>query len=116
VSIRTPIDDAASPTEGGTATPVDAFGLTGLIAKPPLERTQFHGPQSKMTISAWRLEVKCDQGRGGIGRDDVPSGESFFRGDGIFAGWSRARLAKLYKMLTRSVWADDRPIEFLQLD
>jgi hypothetical protein len=90
-----------------------ALGLTQVVAKP-LERVPVRQRESSLTTSAWRLEIACDQGRGGIALIELTAQHSFFRGDGIFLGWSQERLGEAYRMLTE-LGADDSHFELLQL-
>ena len=65
----------------------DAFGLTGLVGQP-LRRVLVRRRESQVTTSAWRLDVTCNQGEGGIVR--VEADQVFHRGDGVFLGWTQA--------------------------
>lgn len=51
------------------------------------------------TQSAWRLAVDSTQGQGAIIFVEVSPVESFFRGDGVFLGWSQERLDTAYQAL-----------------
>ncbi len=94
----------------------DAFGLTAIEVRP-VDRVLVRRRESQVTTSAWRLEVTCDQGAGGIVRVEVATetGEqSVYRGDGVFLGWSQERLAEAYDSLSRPT--DTGPtFELLQL-
>ena len=94
--------------------PENAFGLTGVVAKP-LERVAIRLRESGVTASTWRLEVASDQGAGGIVLVELSEQRSCFRGDGIFLGWSEARLAEAYRELTQASGAGDSDLELLQL-
>ncbi len=52
-----------------------------------------------MTQSGWRLAVACGEGPGAIVRVEDASGESFFRGEGVFLGWSREKLEAAFGAL-----------------
>jgi hypothetical protein len=52
-----------------------------------------------VTLSAWRLDVTADQGAGAIVLAEAPTGETHYRGEGIFLGWSQERLAETYAAL-----------------
>ncbi len=83
-----------SPQAAGKMEP---FGLTGLSADPPV-RVPVRTRSTRVTQSAWRLPIRCDQGQGAILL--VESGaESFRRGEGIFLGWTQEKLASLYDAL-----------------
>jgi hypothetical protein len=98
----------------GAAPPKDAFGLTGLVAKPP-ERVMVRRRASAVTGSAWRLEVASDQGVGGIVLVDISPDEACFRGDGIFLGWSQTQLTQAYQALTEALRVLASDLELLQL-
>jgi hypothetical protein len=102
--------DAAKVAVGGGPVALSmAFGLTHLVATP-LERVPVRWPQGTVTTSAWRLEIICDQGRGGIVLDELSSRESY-AGDGIFHGWPSAQLAGVYRTLAASLGSDAPPTE-----
>jgi len=91
----------------------NALGLTDVVAQP-LERVPVRQRENQSTTSAWRLEIACQEGRGGIVLVELTRQTSCFRGDGIFLGWSQERLAEAYRMLT-ALSADDSHFELLQL-
>ena len=91
-----------------------AFGSNAFVAEP-LERVAVRWRESGVTASAWRLKVSSDQGQGTIVMLDLSDRSSCFRGDGIFLGWSQARLADAYQELTRALSAGDSDLELLQL-
>jgi hypothetical protein len=91
----------------------DLLGLTGIVTRP-LERVLVRRRESQVTTSAWRLDVTCDQGSGGIVRIQPSPDELYFRGEGLFLGWQQEKLAELYETLTAPT--DDGPdLELLQL-
>jgi hypothetical protein len=92
----------------------NAFGLTGVVTEP-LERIAIRRRESGVTASAWRLKVASDQGEGSIVLVELSEQRSCFRGDGIFLGWSEARLAEVYRELTQALGAGDTDLELLQL-
>ncbi len=105
-----------SETETSSETSNDAFGLTGIVARP-LERVLVRRRESSVTTAAWRLDLTCDQGAGGIVRIEAAtdSGEQgIYRGDGVFLGWSQERLAEVYDTLTRPTGGGS-DFELLQL-
>jgi hypothetical protein len=81
-------------------TGLEALGLTQIEAQP-LERVLIRQRESSVTTAAWRLELRCDQGAGGIVRIEVSAAEAFYRGDGLFLGWSQERMGQVYDTLTR---------------
>jgi hypothetical protein len=108
-----PVGRAVSAMGGGPAQSTDAFGFTGLVASS-LERVPVHPAHGEATPSAWRMEIKCDQGAGSIVREDSSADPSHFRGDGLFVGWCEARLAELFATLVEIRGANQPSIEFLQ--
>ncbi len=52
-----------------------------------------------MTLSAWRLEVTSEEGSGAIVLVEAPTGETHYRGEGIFLGWPQERLGEVYLAL-----------------
>src|SRR5258708_23295898 len=76
----------------------ESAGRRGVCA-PPLPRVPIRTRPASVTVPAWRLEVTADQGRGTIVLVEGPSGESHYRGDGIFLGWDQERLAEVYAAL-----------------
>ena len=66
---------------------------------PSLDRFPIRTRESAVTLSAWRLSVACDEGEGAIVRVDSSAEERFYRGEGIFLGWSEERLASAYEVL-----------------
>jgi hypothetical protein len=113
------VSDAAlkAPTPaigaGATALPPIA-GLTRAVAQLP-RRVPIRWSESTGTTYAWRIEISCDQGRGGILRNDLATPESF-RGDGVFAGWSSAKLGEVYRSAIDSFYAPDEAVVTVQLD
>src|SRR5688500_15303898 len=96
-----PTTDPAAESSDGTSN--DAFGLTAIEVRP-VERVLVRRRESQVTTSAWRLEVTCDQGAGGIVRVGVATAtgeQPVYRGDGVFLGWSQERLAEAYDSLSR---------------
>jgi hypothetical protein len=91
--------------------PIDAFGLTQIVASP-VERVPVRRRESPNTSSAWRLEVTCDQGTGGIVAIEASPDQTYYRGDGLFLGWPQPRLAEVFKSL--SAPRDDDPYPSLQ--
>jgi hypothetical protein len=92
---------------------LEALGLTQIEAQP-LGRVPIRQRESSVTTSAWRLQLRCDQGEGGIVRLEV-SGQALYRGDGLFLGWSQEHLGQVYETLTRPTGGGDSELEFMQL-
>jgi hypothetical protein len=55
--------------------------------------------EGSTTQSAWRLSVACDEGMGAIIAVEIPPEVVFYRGDGIFLGWTQERMELAYKAL-----------------
>src|SRR5262249_13556230 len=94
-AIRFVMDAPPAPTKK------NGVGLKGVVAEP-LDRVPVRRRESSVTASAWRLKVISDQGEGSIVLIEVTEQISCFRGDGIFLGWSQARLAEAYNELTQA--------------
>jgi hypothetical protein len=91
--------------------PKDLAGLTN-AAKRALERVPVRTRESNVTRSAWRMEVACDAGSGGITQLD----DGIHRGDGFFLGWPQEQLAAVYEALLHDgETSDEPPFETLQL-
>jgi hypothetical protein len=69
------------------------------VAVGPLERVPVRARDSHVTVSAWRVLVDSDSGRGAIVLLELSSGEHYYRGDGVFLGWSQEQLASVYRAL-----------------
>lgn len=100
----------STQTEAGK----DALGLTEISVRP-LERVPVRRRESGVTTSAWKLDVSCQQGQGGIVFVDGPPPCPHYRGEGIFLGWSQDRLAEAYKTLGALNDQADSSFELLQL-
>ena len=104
--------DPGSPRAEPKEQATELFGLTGLRAQPR-ERVPIRTRASGVTMSAWRLEIACDQGTGAIVMVQASSQESYYRGEGLFLGWAQERLAAVHDaLLPRS---DEPPFEVPQL-
>jgi hypothetical protein len=89
---------------------LEQTGLSGVSARP-LERVPIRTRSGTVTRSAWRLEVTSDQGIGSVIVAEAE--ETYYRGEGLFLGWSQERLALIYKaLLPRS---NEPPIQVPQL-
>lgn len=114
---ETESDTGAEPgTETSAEAGHDAFGLTAIETRP-IERVLVRRRDSGVTTSAWRLDLTCDQGAGGIVRMELPGetdDQPVYRGDGVFLGWSQERLAEVYEDLSRPT-DDGSRFELLQL-
>lgn len=84
------------PENAGAVGPVPGVTNAGTGS---LERFAIRTRESTVDLSAWRLCVVCDEGEGAIVRVDASAEEHFFRGEGVFLGWSQDRLASAYDVL-----------------
>lgn len=73
----------------------DPEPIQGVTRPEPvvLSRVPVRMRESGVTLAGWRMSVTCDEGRGSIDLVDGPGGVLFHRGEGIFLGWTPARLA-----------------------
>lgn len=82
---------------GGAALP-PVPGLTNsrtvLLRRAPI-RTR----ESGVTLSGWRLSVESDEGEGAIVLVEASTGEPWYRGEGVFLGWSPEALRTAYEAL-----------------
>jgi len=76
-----------------------------------LERAPMRTRESTNTHSAWRMEIDSEAGSGAITLVDATP--SFYRGDGLFLGWTQEQLAETYQRLLAP--DDERPFELMQL-
>ena len=80
------------------AIPEAVPGLTGARATA-LERIPTRSRESAVTRSSWRLSVASAEGEGAIVLVETSPSEAFFRGEGVFLGWSLDRLQAAYEAL-----------------
>jgi len=90
--------DPGAPRAEPTLAPSPALGLTGLRAGARA-RVPIRTRASSLTRSAWRVEVACDQGAGTIVTVEVSPQETYYRGEGLFLGWSQEQLAAVQEAL-----------------
>jgi hypothetical protein len=64
------------------------------------------------TQSAWRLSIGCAEGQGAIIFIEISPDQTFFRGEGIFLGWSQQQMSAAYSLLLPK--SDDPPFEIPQ--
>ena len=83
------------------------------VAVGPLERVPVRARDSQVTVSAWRVLVDSSNGSGTITLLELSSGETHYRGDGVFLGWSQVQLASAYRALIPR--QSEPETEFLQL-
>jgi hypothetical protein len=100
---------------GADADPADrtVFGLGNLRGEPPV-RVPIHVRAHGARVSAWRIEIACDEGKGAIVLAEVNPGESHYRGEGLCLGWPQEKLAGVYAA-ARPRGDDDNPSDGPQL-
>ena len=64
-----------------------------------LERFLIRLREGSTTQSGWRLAVASDEGPGTIIALEIPPDVVFYRGEGVFLGWTQERMAAAYKAL-----------------
>jgi hypothetical protein len=73
-------------------------GLTNAHALA-LDRMPIRTRESGATLSAWRLSAESDQGHGAIVLVEAGNEEVWYRGEGVFLGWTTERLRAAYAAL-----------------
>lgn len=63
-----------------------------------LARVAIRTRECGVTLSAWRLALSTPQGAGAIALIEN-AGDLFYRGEGVFLGWTQMRLASTYRSL-----------------
>ena len=87
---------ADSETQPRRTEPVP--GLTNARALA-LERMPIRTRESGVTLSGWRLSAGSDQGEGAIVLVEDGSGGAWYRGEGVFLGWTAENLRTAYEAL-----------------
>ncbi len=65
-----------------------------------------------VTLSAWRLFVTSDEGPGSIVLIESGDDDRFYRGEGVFLGWSQADLAAAWEaLLPRPAPPEEPPLQ-----
>src|SRR5437870_3914593 len=82
----------------------------GGFAVRSLQRTPVRVRETGATVSAWQLIVDSERGTGSITLIDA-GGQSLYRGDGAYFGWTQEQLAAEYQRLNKP--PDDRPFEVM---
>lgn len=80
--------------------------------KRSLERIPIRTRESNLTHSAWVMEVETEGAHGTITMIES-GGTRYYRGNGLFLGWSQEDLAKTYDELNTP--SDEPPFELQQL-
>ena len=97
-----PEETASSPLESLTNPRVQSF-----------ERFLIRTRGGVATQSAWRLSVTCGEGDGAILFIEIGPDEAFYRGEGVFLGWSQQQMGAVYRLLLPK--SEDPPFEIPQL-
>ncbi|HTR03784.1 MAG TPA: hypothetical protein VMN82_11350 [Thermoanaerobaculia bacterium] len=63
------------------------------VSSHRVERAAARAREAAHTFSAWVLRVETDRGPGAIARVEPTPDEAYWRGDGVFLGWTAGRLA-----------------------
>ena len=90
--------------------------LDRLLAAPwtsALDRFPLRMREGSSTRSGWRIAFASERGPGAIVRVELDDGRTFYRGDGVFLGWSQESLAEGYRRLLPQ--ADEDRFEPAQL-
>jgi len=86
-------------------------GLGEVRAQPP-ERYPLRVRGATNTLSGWRIAIEAPRGPGSIALAEHGA-ETFYRGDGVFIGWSQDRLQAAYRALLPAPQAPE--LDFPQL-
>jgi len=99
-----------------TAGPPPLSPVAGLtVVKTRVERMSVRARGAAHTFSAWALSVETEQGPGSIVRVEPSPDETFWRGDGVFLGWTTERLVAAWTALRATEPEPEPPPEFQQL-
>jgi len=88
----------------------------GVLTNPQVlsfERFAIRTRGGSTTQSAWRLSITCVEGQGAILFIEISPEETFYRGEGVFLGWSQEQLAASYRLLLPK--SEEPPFEIPQL-
>ena len=94
----------------------EAGNPAGRLTNPQVlsfERFPIRTRAATSTQSAWRLSVVCAEGQGAIIFIEISPEQAFFRGEGIFLGWSQQQMSAAYALLQPK--SEDPPFEIPQL-
>jgi hypothetical protein len=90
--------------------------IAGLaVLKTHVERISVRARGAGHTFSAWALAVETEQGPGSIVRVEPSPDETYWRGDGVFLGWTSERLAAAWAELRAAEPEPDASPDFQQL-
>ena len=80
--------------ENGSSSPISGLVNPRTVS---LERFPVRTRDSALTCSAWRLQVETDKGSGALVLIEYSPENAFYRGEGVFLGWTQERMAAAYK-------------------
>jgi hypothetical protein len=89
---------AEADSDNGSYSAESVPGLTNARTLA-LDRMPIRTRESGATLSAWRLSAGSDEGEGAIVLVEAGSGEVWYRGDGVFLGWTAEQLRAAYEAL-----------------
>jgi len=99
-----------------TAVPPPLSPTAGLaVLKTHVERISVRARGAGHTFSAWALSVETDRGPGSIVRVEPSPDETYWRGDGVFLGWTSEKLAAAWVELRAAEPEPEASPEFQQL-
>jgi hypothetical protein len=90
------VSEGASGERANRPDPVPGLTNARTLA---LDRMPIRTRESGATLSAWRLSAGSDEGLGAIVLVEAGSGEVWYRGDGVFLGWTAEQLRAAYEAL-----------------
>jgi len=85
------------------------------ISSHRVERIAVRAREASHTLSAWALVVETDAGPGTIACVEPTPDATFWRGDGVFLGWTRERLVAAWDALRASEPAPEATPDLPQL-
>ena len=89
---------AAVDSDNGSRSPEPVPGLTNARSLA-LDRMPIRTRECGATLSGWRLSAGSDQGEGAIVLVEDGAGEAWYRGEGVFLGWTAENLRAAYEAL-----------------
>jgi hypothetical protein len=89
---------AGADSDNEPQSPGPVPGLTNARALA-LDRMPIRTRESGATLSAWRLSAQSDEGEGAIVLVEAGMDEAWYRGDGVFLGWTAEHLRAAYEAL-----------------
>jgi len=93
------------------AEPLEGVSVTGTR----IARIAVRSRDAGHTFSAWALSVETVQGPGSIVKVEPSPGEAYWRGDGVFLGWTTERLVAAWDALRAAEPEAEAGPDFSQL-